>query len=124
LDASVKDGIGVFAWILTNQEESEKYIVQKIVHQVKEPITSYQAEGCGILDGLRFLCQQGVPKDTPVAIFCDNLAGIQRGNDTKAPYHRWVGVDDDVYGPIQHELDKSNWRLGHVKGHQDKAQIQ
>jgi len=75
--ASVKEKQGAFAWILTDMEEQERYTIQKTVRQVKEPITSYRAEGFGILDSLRFIRQQGIPKKTPVSIFCDNLSGVQ-----------------------------------------------
>jgi len=123
-DASVKEKQEAFDWILTDMEEQERYTVQKTVKQVKKPLTSYIAEGCGILDNLRFLRQQGISKKTPVSIFCDNLSGVQRSSDVEAPYRWWVGIDDNVYGAIRHELRHSNWMVSHVKRHQNAAQIQ
>jgi len=72
-DASVKDGKGSFAWILTDPQEKEKHIVRKIIEPPYDKLTSYRAEGCGIQDATRFLSRQKIPKQVPVTLYCDNL---------------------------------------------------
>jgi len=87
-DASVKNGEGAYAWILTDPEEKEKYIVQRRVQQTKEKLTSYRVEGCGIRDMTQFLVRNGVPKETLVSLHCDNLSGVRRGLQSEALYQK------------------------------------
>jgi len=115
-DASVKNGEGAYAWILTDPEEKEKYIVQRRVQQTKEELTSYRVEGCGIRDMTQFLVRNGVPKETLVFLHCNNLSGVRQGSQSKALYQKWVETDDDVYTTIQQDTCSSQWHLHHVKG--------
>jgi len=75
-------------------------------------INSYRVERCGIRDMMQFLLRNHVPKTTPVKRFCDNLSGVERGSLIHAPYRKWIGTDDDIYGDIrkitEEQGEKSN----------------
>jgi len=85
--------------------------------------SSYRVEGCGIQDMTQFFVCNGISKDTPVSMHYDNLSGVQHSAQSDVPYRKWVGVDDDVYSTIWHDLCNSQWCLNHVKGHQDAKNI-
>jgi len=99
-DASVNGGHGSFAWILTDKDETEKYVFRANIDVVKEALTSNRAERCGIRDMTQFLFRNHISKTTPVKMFCDNLSEVERGSWIHAPYRKEIGTDDGVYEEI------------------------
>jgi len=57
-------------------------------------------------------------------MFCDNLSGVEISSWIHAPYNKWIGTDDDVYGDIRKNIRGTGWEIKHVKGHQSKEQLQ
>jgi len=84
----------------------------------------YRAEGCGIRDMTQFLLRNHISKTTLVKMFCDYLSGVERRRWIHAPYRKWIGTDDDVYGDIRKNIRGTGWKIKHVKGHQSKEQLQ
>ena len=104
-------------------------------------ITSYRAEGCGILSVVRFLhrIQENMSLDTHLTNFqivCDNISKVRNVSRLLQPIHTLPHQTEHTphynLEPLQPEWDVLNeiwhtvkaWnglRIHHVKGHQDST---
>ena len=129
-DGSAPKDRGSFAWVLCNAAGDCLTRCSSLV--LGFAISSYRAEGCGILSALQFLHHMRQmhrqPGDNPHApyLVCDNLSLTKRVTQimeyTTIYPNTTLEAEWDCLSQIRataHALDTINPTIKHIKGHQD-----